>query len=633
MPPAVQGPEKRKLPIFLGHYRSLIAFFANLAVAAGAYTGAFLLRFDFSLPPFNLSTLLRTLPAVVAIQYSAFYLFKLTRGWWRYVGLADFANTLKSALAGALGLGTWVMLFERGSFYPRSIFLLYPVLVVGLSIGMRLAVRLWRQGTTDLDHGDRRRLLIIGGGDTGEALLREIRNSNRLNYQVVAFLDDDPRKRGAYINGVVVMDEVSATADVVQRFQIDEIIVATPSASGEEMRGIITNCRAAGVPFKVMPATWEVLDARRGLSALRPVDINDLLRRPPVELDLVGIGRFLKGKCVLVSGAAGSIGSELCRQILRYHPATLVCVDHDENGMFYLQRSLEAIDGDVRYELGDINDATRMDALFTSIRPHIVYHAAAHKHVPMIEANTVEGVRNNVFGTQTIATIAGRHGAEAFVLISTDKAVNPTSVMGCSKRIAELLIQNLPFTTRYTAVRFGNVLGSQGSVVPLLKEQIAKGGPLTITHPEMRRYFMTIPEAVELVIQASSMGKENEVLMLDMGEPVKIVDLARDLVTLSGLRLDTDIKIQFTGVRPGEKLHEELYLEAETADRTTHPKILVARHGRFDAPRFAASINELRQLVETGDAEGIRRLLGEIVPEFRGASPPVGQRRSIAARG
>jgi FlaA1/EpsC-like NDP-sugar epimerase len=620
MPPVVTAPTPRKLPIFLAHYRSIITFFANLAVAGGAYTGAFLLRFDLTLPTYYRPIWMRTLPAIFVIQYLSFYVFKLTRGWWRYVGLADFANAVKAALAGTLGLATWVVLFERGVSYPRSVILLHGVLVVGLSIGLRLAVRLLRQTPGDPEAGERRRLLIIGAGDTGEALLREIRNSSKLNYLVVAFLDDDRRKRGAYINGVVVMDEVAAAPDVVKRYMIDEIIVATPSASGDDMRGIIAHCRAAAVPFKVMPATWEVLDARRGLSALRQVDINDLLRRPPIELDLVGIGRFLKGKRVVVSGAAGSIGSELCRQILRYHPSVLVCIDHDENGLFYLQRSLAASGGNVHYELGDINDNSRIDGLFETIQPQVVYHAAAHKHVPMIEANPVEGVRNNVFGTQAIATIAGRHGAEAFVLISTDKAVNPTSVMGASKRISELLIQTLPFSTRYTAVRFGNVLGSQGSVVPLLKEQIAAGGPLTITHPDMRRYFMTIPEAVELVIQASSMGKENEVFMLDMGEPVKIIDLARDLVTLSGLRPDVDIHIEYTGMRPGEKLNEELYLEAETADRTTHPKILVANHRGFDAQRFAARLSELRRLVDAGDVEGVRRLIQAIVPEYQPAS-------------
>jgi FlaA1/EpsC-like NDP-sugar epimerase len=596
-----------------------VTLLANLCVAAGAYTGAFLLRFDLTLPLFYRGTWLRTLPIVLAMQYLSFYIFKLTRGWWRYVGLADFGNAVKAALTASLGIATWVVLFERESFYPRSIILLHGVLVVGLSIGLRLAVRLWRHGPVDPDVGERRRLLIIGAGDTGEALLREIRNSPRLNYQVVAFLDDDRRKRGAYINGVVVMDVVDATPDVVKRFQIDEIIVATPSASGAEMRSIIDHCRAAGVPFKVMPATWEVLDAR-GLSALRQVDINDLLRRPPIELDLVGIGRFLKGKRVIVSGAAGSIGSELCRQILRYHPALLVCIDHSENGLFYLQRSLAPLGGEIHYELADINDGSRIDAIFTAITPQVVYHAAAHKHVPMIEANPVEGVRNNVFGTRTIATLAGRHGSEAFVLISTDKAVNPTSVMGASKRIAELLIQHLPFSTRYTAVRFGNVLGSQGSVVPVLKEQIANGGPLTITHPDMRRYFMTIPEAVELVIQASSMGKANEVFMLDMGEPVKIVDLARDLVTLSGLRPDIDIEIQYTGVRPGEKLYEELYLEAETADRTTHPKILVATHRPFDAQRFMGRLSELNLAVDRGDVATVRRLIAEIVPEYQSSA-------------
>jgi FlaA1/EpsC-like NDP-sugar epimerase len=379
----------------------------------------------------------------------------------------------------------------------------------------------------------------------------------------------------------------------------------------------------AGAPFKVMPATWEVLHGRASLGEARAVDINDLLRRPPVELDLAGIGKLLEGKRVLVSGAAGSIGSEIASQVLRFRPASLVCVDHDENALFFLEKQLAAGAGESRvmpvYALADVTDRVRMARLFAQHQPQIIYHAAAHKHVPMIEANPVEGVRNNVFGTETVAQLAGQAGAEAFVLISTDKAVNPTSVMGASKRIAELLVRLMPGPTRYCAVRFGNVLGSQGSVVPIFKQQIADGGPVTVTHPDMQRYFMTIPEAVELVLQAAAVSTGDELFMLEMGEPVRIVDLAHDLIALSGLRPGVDIEISYTGVRPGEKLKEELYFDHETSDRTSHPKILKARHGSDDRAAVASLLEELRRALEAGDDAGIRRLVPRLVPEFRGA--------------
>jgi FlaA1/EpsC-like NDP-sugar epimerase len=599
-------------------YRFVIIAAANLTVATLAYVGAYLLRFDFTIPAAYRAPFLLSLPATIAIHYAAFYTFKLTRGWWRYVGIGDFLNAVKAACAGGLGLAAFVMLFLRDTAYPRSVLLLNAVLIVGLSVGIRLAVRLWRQMPLDRDLGPLRRLLIIGAGDTGEALLREIRQSPRLPYKVVAFVDDDAEKRRVYIDGVPVVEAIAATPDVVHRFRIDEIIVATPSASGAEMRRIIEVCRAGEVPFKVMPATWEVLHGRGGIGAAREVDIHDLLRRPPVALDLDAIGRFLKDKRVLVTGAAGSIGAEICRQVLRQGPRRLVCLDHDENALFYLERDLR--DAAARYRLADITDARAMEALFASERPQVVFHAAAHKHVPMLEANPIEGLRNNVFGTEVVARCAGRHGADAFVLISTDKAVNPSSVMGASKRMAELLVRALPFETRYTAVRFGNVLGSQGSVVPILKEQIAAGGPVTITHRDMARYFMTIPEAVELVLQASTMGRGDEVFMLDMGEPVKIVDLATDLIKLSGLRPGVDVEIVYTGVRPGEKLSEELYLTAESAVATSHPKIVAARHVPLHEERFLAKLGELRVAVAASDEAAARRLLGELVPEYRGGT-------------
>ncbi len=612
----------RQLPELLRRHRWLVFALVNTSIIVLAFTLAFLLRFDFVLPfpPAVMHSFLATAPAAIVIHSVTFYVFRLTRGWWRYVGIADFLNAAKAVLTGSACLAAYVMLIGHRGF-PRSVFILNAILLVGITIGFRLAVRLYRQAASEPDSGSRKRLLIIGAGDTGDALLREIRQSPRLSYRVVAFLDDNPHKRGAYINGVPVVERVDAAEDVVKRLRIDEVIVATPSASGEEMRTIIGHCRNANVPFKVMPATWELLSGDARIDALREVNINDLLRRPPVQLDSAGIDKVLKGKRVLVTGAAGSIGSEICRQVLRYAPASVICVDHDENALFYLERSLRnhtgAGDVLLHYRLADITDEPRMDAIFASAKPQVVYHAAAHKHVPVIESNPIEGLRNNVFGTQAVATLAGRHQAETFVLISTDKAVNPSSVMGASKRIAERLIQSLPFATRYTAVRFGNVLGSQGSVVPLLKEQIAAGGPVTVTHPEMRRYFMTIPEAVELVIQASALGGKDNVFMLDMGDSVKIVDLANDLITLSGRRPGVDIQIVFSGIRPGEKLYEELYLEAEQAEKTAHPKILVAHQHAFDRRRYAEHLIDLRRAVELCDEEAARHLLSLLVPEYK----------------
>jgi len=410
---------RRRLPDFVVRHRGIASALANVAVIAAAYTAAFLLRFDLTIPKLYQRTFVIMLPEVIALHYGAFYLFKLTRGWWRYVGIADFINAVKAGAAGAAGHAILAFFIDRKS-YPRSIFFLTAILVVGLSMGVRLAVRLWRQVPPDRDT-ERKRLLIVGAGDTGEALLREIRNSGRLNYNVVAFVDDDASKRGAYINGVPVIDVSEHIPDIVQRFRIAEIIVATPSASGDQMRAITDRCNEAKVPFRVMPATWEVLSGRAGLGALREVDINDLLRRPLVALDIVGIGRFLAGKRVLVTGAAGSIGSEICRQVLRFNPAALHCIDHDENALFYLERSLSKIaqQAPIKYHLTDITDAARIDSLFGVTKPEVVFHAAAHKHVPMIEANPVEGLRNNVFGTELVATLAGRHDAEAFVLIST----------------------------------------------------------------------------------------------------------------------------------------------------------------------------------------------------------------------
>ena len=609
------------LPMWIQRHRAWLAAVVNVVAIAGSYALAFLLRFDLRLPePFG-RTLLHTLPFAVLFHYGALHAFKLTRGWWRYVGLRDVLAALKAATAGSVALAAWVLLFYSGPerTFPRSVLLLHPLLVVATIIGVRVLVRLWRQ--LPQSPTERKRLVILGAGDTGEALLREILQSQKLAYDVVAFLDDDPAKQKVYIHGVPVLGPIAALPELVGKLQVDEVIVATPSASGAQMRTITEICRQAERPFKVMPATWELLGGRISLHAAREVNIEDLLRRPRVQLDVAAIGRFLTGKRVLVTGAAGSIGSEICRQVLRFGPTELTCVDHNENGLFFLERDLRQIESSatIRYRLADINDRVRIDALFSEHRPQVVFHAAAHKHVPVVEHNPLEGLRNNVFGSETVARAAGQFGAEAFVLISTDKAVRPRSVMGASKRIAEMVVQSMPFEeTRYTAVRFGNVLGSAGSVVPILKEQIRKGGPVTVTHPEMRRFFMTIPEAVELVLQAGAVAARDQVLLLDMGEPVRILDLARDLIRLSGLEPERDIPIVFTGIRPGEKLVEELVLDEEGVERTVHPKILVARHARRPNEAFLEHLEALRRAVHVHDEEAALQLVPRLVPEYTG---------------
>jgi FlaA1/EpsC-like NDP-sugar epimerase len=608
-------------PLSLARSRLLLVPLTNVIIIASAYTLTFLLRFDLSIPQAYQRTFLATLPATIVIHYASLTAFTLTRGWWRYVGVSDFLNAVRAGVVGALGLAAYVYTFHRDSWYPRSIFLLHPVMLIGLSIGGRLAVRLWRQRKRPGDAPGRKRLLIIGAGDTAEALIRDIRQRGNVAYVPVAMADDDRAKQGMYLGGVRIAGPVDSVPQLVRKLRIEELIIATPAASGQQMRRIIDVCRETGLPFKVMPRTWELLKGR-SVGTPRQVDINDLLRRPPVELDTMSIGRFLTNKRVLVTGGAGSIGSEICRQVLSFNPRTLVTVDHDENALFLLERGMATTadrGAPVLYRLGDVTDAIFIDRLFSEMKPEVVFHAAAHKHVGVVEGNTIEGVRNNVFGTHTVATAAGRHGCDAFVLISTDKAVNPSSVMGTTKRIAELLIQALPFSTRYTAVRFGNVLGSQGSVVPLLKEQIAAGGPVTITHPDMRRFFMTIPEAVELVIQAGALGRGNEILMLDMGEPVRIVDLAEDLIKLSGLRPGADIEIVCTGVRPGEKLTEELLLDSEQLEKTGHPKILIARRGGCDRATFEPQLQALRAAAESHDEAHARRLMMAMVPEYRPA--------------
>jgi FlaA1/EpsC-like NDP-sugar epimerase len=479
------------------------------------------------------------------------------------------------------------------------------------------------------------RVLVAGAGDAGELLVADVQRRYASRYEVVGFVDDDGRKLGGHIHGVRVLGQIADLPRVVAEQQATQILIAIPTANGAQMRRIVGLCKQTGAKFKTIPGLADLVDGEVGVSQLRPVAIEDLLGRDPVEQDMELISREMKGRAVLVTGAGGSIGSELCRQLARFEPSVIVLVERAENALFHVHRELAARFPNVRFEpcVADIAEARRMETVFAAHRPSVVFHAAAHKHVPMMEWNPIEAVTNNVFGTRALADLADRHGVERFVMISTDKAVNPTSVMGASKRVAEMYVQALSqrSKTRFVTVRFGNVLGSNGSVIPIFQEQIAKGGPVTVTHPDMRRYFMTIPEASQLVLQAGSMGNGGEIFFLDMGEPVRIADLARDLITLSGLRPGVDVEIRFTGLRPGEKLFEELSVTAEHAEATRHPKIFVGRFRPFDWDELQHLLVALA-MTPAQDGQALRRALRRLVPEYTPADARVEESGDVTDR-
>jgi FlaA1/EpsC-like NDP-sugar epimerase len=465
---------------------------------------------------------------------------------------------------------------------------------------------------------------IVGAGDAGEGILRELYRLPVEKFHVVAFIDDDPKKRGTRIHGVPVLGGVGELAEIADRQRVEEVIIALLHPTRDELRRIIEVCKGRKLTFRIVPGVAELIEGRTDVGRLREVDINDLLGREPVTLDTDRIGPFLTDKVVVVTGAGGSIGSELCRQVLQFLPRSLVMVEKAENNLFYVERELRQAHPQATLVpvIADVCDRTRVEQVFRMFRPAVVFHAAAHKHVPMMELNPGEAIKNNVFGTKNVADMSSAFGADAFVMISTDKAVNPTSVMGCTKRVAEMVCQSIGGgpqggKTKFVAVRFGNVLGSAGSVVPIFRDQIARGGPVTVTHPEMRRYFMTIPEATQLVIQAGTMGKGGEIMLLDMGEPVKIVDLARNMITLSGFRPDEDIKIEFLGVRPGEKLFEELRTTGEDVLPTPHKKIFVWQSRYCRTEDMKAALERLQAVTNGCSPEQVQKALQSVVPEYK----------------
>jgi len=615
-------------------WRRPLIVVAHVMVFVGALMMAFLLTSEMQ---FQRKWLVEQYPLLLAlfipIKLAIFGLFKQYRGWWRYVGISDLFGILRASLVSTMvTLAVWFASLNLPAArrhvgnleeVSQAVFMLDMFATILLLAGLRMVVRLYHEEFRTEEAGRLKRLLIVGAGNAGEALLREIHRMPVAEYEVVGFIDDDPAKRGTLIHGLPVLGTVGQLPDICEARNIEEIAIAMPSATHQQRRRVIQVFdEGTNIRFRTVPSITDIASGRLRVSQIRDVGINDLLGREVVQLDEDMIEAFLKDKVILVTGAGGSIGSEMCRQVCKYGPRNLVLVEQAENPLFYIERELRRQFSSVNLAavICDITDSVRVGQVFETYRPQVVIHAAAHKHVPLMELNPGEAVKNNILGTKTVADAAAEFGSTNFVMISTDKAVNPTSIMGSSKRIAEMYIQNLSMTSRtqYVTVRFGNVLGSDGSVVPIFKKQIAEGGPLTVTHPEMKRYFMTIPEASQLVLQAATMGKGGEIFVLDMGEPVKIVDLAKELITLSGFRPGEDIEIVFTGPRPGEKLFEELSIEGEDMQRTHHPKISVWKNIPMDREGLLAGIEDILRAAHTQDRELIVSKIKSLVPEYIG---------------
>jgi FlaA1/EpsC-like NDP-sugar epimerase len=581
---------------------------------------AFLLRFDFSLPSAYLRHLGYALSIWIVVKVAVFHVAKLDRGLWRYLSVADLFRIAFGNLA-ASAVSCILIVLIAPSGFPRSIYVLDLMVCFLATSGIRLMLRMMLEVTSHAQSGEglEKRTLIYGAGDAGITLLREIRNNPKLSYRVLGFLDDRPGKKGLHLAGVPVLGGGDEAESLVRKHDAEMILIAIPSATGTEMTRILKLCYAAGAECKTVPGLAEVIEGNALAGQIREVAVEDLLGRTPVRLEEGQIRGTLEGRVVLVTGAAGSIGSELCRQIARFRPAGIVGFEIAESPLFEIDREMRQKFPLVPFypAIGSIQNSARLDDVLRQYRPKAVYHAAAYKHVPLMETHVFEAIENNVFGTYNLALAAAEHGVEDFLMISSDKAVRPTSVMGATKRVAELLLLALQNgRTKYVAVRFGNVLGSNGSVIPIFKKQIAAGGPVTVTHPEMRRFFMTIPEACQLVLQASAIGKGGQICVLYMGQPVKIVDLARNLILLSGLMPDEDIKVEFTGMRPGEKLYEELSSLLEDTVPTEHEKIRIFTGDGMPERDIQGLLDSLHEICEARDTGRLAVALKEIVLDY-----------------
>ena len=600
--------------------RASLAFAHDVVASGVAWLAAFWLRFNLEVPPDFAKTAFHTLPWVMAVNALLFWRLGLYRGLWRYASLPDLQKILIAVFIASLAAPALFLLAAPVPPVPRSVYLLAPLLLIGAMSGSRLLYRAWKEERLlgIVRHPEANPVIVLGAGVSASALLRDLANSSQ--WRVVALLDDDARKHGGAIHDVKVLGAFERAGEIAERMGVTQAIIAMPGATHAARKRALDLCQAAGLRVMTVPAYADIMSGKISVSQLREVELDDLLGRDSVQLDDAQMSGFLKGKTVLVTGAGGSIGSELCRQIARFAPARLVLVENSEYALYAIEQEFRDLQPalPVFAAIGDVKDEARVREIFSRHAPELVFHAAAYKHVPLMEIdNAFQAVANNALSTIVTARAAQAAGVQAYVLVSTDKAVNPTNVMGASKRLAEMLCQALQprGTTQFVMVRFGNVLGSTGSVIPRFREQIARGGPVTVTHPDIERYFMSIPEAAQLVLQAALMGKGGEIFVLDMGEPVKIAELARQMIRLSGFS-EQDIRIEFSGLRPGEKLFEEVLVDSEATLPTPHPKLRVARARAPDNAGLPEEVLAWLTLSSGAAPEVVRARLKAWIPEY-----------------
>ncbi len=663
----------------VGYRRWFVALVFLLEAVLANYS-AFVLRFDASLPRDELNRFLLYLPVLLSLRLVFYFASGLHRGLWRYASISDMVKIVNSATIGSVLYLVFVHYVIGDIHFPRSVYVMDWLLFIIISGMTRLFVRVFREYM--LFDPPRKKILIVGAGDSGEMVVREMKNSHESAYEPVGFIDDDEQKKGLTIHGVPIMGNIDGLPEIIRKSRVDEILISVSTDAQEVIRRVYEKCKPFNTPIKKLPAITDLLDGnvsvgaklgqrlldaglvleehiqealalqkkeggrlgsklvklghiseerfiqflnkQYGIAHIKPISLVDLLRRDQIKTDITSVKSLIGGKSVLVTGAGGSIGSELCRQIVKYDPSFLLLFDRYENSTFSVDNELRSTHPETKIFtiIGDIQDPLYLEHTFTRHKPQIIFHAAAYKHVPLMEDNPVEAIRNNVFGTKNLIDIASRHCAETFVLISTDKAVNPTSIMGATKRIAEFLTvkMNACCRTKFTTVRFGNVLGTNGSVVPIFKDQLKNGGPVTVTHPDIKRFFMLIPEAVQLVLIAAAVGHGGEIFVLDMGSPVKIVDLAENVIRLSGFIPYKEIKIKFTGLRPGEKMYEDLFDEGERIMSTPHEKLLIAVPDIPSADALALHLAELERIVDNYAVDDVIPKLRTIVPNFKNAT-------------
>ncbi|MTI46829.1 MAG: polysaccharide biosynthesis protein [Firmicutes bacterium] len=599
--------------------RKLYLILIDIVLINLAFCIAFYLRFDGNIDMQHFNHYLDNIIAITILKIIVFNYFKLYKSLWEYASVEELGQIVIGSIVANTAVISY--LFIQQVHLPRSIYILATMLDIFLIGGMRFSYRALRKvKKSDLVRKDEKRVMIIGGGDAGAMVIKELKNHTELRSKPVAIIDDNMKKEGQNINGVPVLGQRYDIMSVAIKKKIDEIIIAIPSATRKEIRVIVEECKRTKCKLKILPGMFELIDGKVSIQKIREVQIEDLLGRDEVKLNTAEISEYLEGKVVMVTGGGGSIGSELCRQIAKFSPSKLIILDIYENNAYNLQNELKRKYKDLKLEavIASVREKNRIEDVMYRFKPDVVFHAAAHKHVPLMEANPSEAIKNNVLGTLNVVQASDKYGVKRFVMISTDKAVNPTNVMGATKRICEMVIQSIDkrSETEFVAVRFGNVLGSNGSVIPLFKKQIEEGGPVTVTHEDIIRYFMTIPEAAQLVIQAGAIARGGEIFVLDMGEPVKIMDLARDLIKLSGFEPEVEIPIEITGLRPGEKLFEELLLDEEGMESTIYEKIFIGKPIFVDYDFLTQSLNKLREIAENGRDNEIRKMLIQLVPTY-----------------